>query len=105
MINLTSTVDKRFHGYLDTELVYRPGRVVETKETKHLIIQEREVGYRFYAHFHPYVGQLVQRLLRKSTSGLQAADTEYVKAADGSVVKLPDGKNKPVLHTGIFSQT
>src|SRR5215211_8227793 len=97
MINLTSTVDKRFHGYLDTELVYRPGRVVETKETKHLIIQEREVSYRFYPHFHPYVGQLVQRLLQKSTSGLQAADTECKRNDDGTLVPfgtqatLPDG--------------
>src|SRR5215204_70222 len=85
MINPTSTVDKRFHGYLDTELVYWPGHVLETKETKHLIIQEREVGYRFYPHFHPYMGQLVQRLLRKSTAGLQAADTEYE----------PDGTSLP----------
>jgi len=68
---------KNFHGHLDSELVYRPGRVITTKETRHFIIQEREVSYRFYPHFHPYVGQLVQRLLRKSTSGLQAADTEY----------------------------
>jgi hypothetical protein len=97
MNNPTSAVDKRFHGYLDTELVYWPGRVVETKETKHLIIQEREVGYRFYPHFHPYIGQLVQRLLRKFTSGLQAADTEYQKnddgtlAAFGTLATLPDG--------------
>jgi hypothetical protein len=73
--NLTAA--KNFHGYLDTELVYKPSRVVVTTETKHFIIQEREVSYRFYPHFHPYVGQLVQRLLQKSTSGLQAADTEY----------------------------
>ena len=52
-------------------------RVVETKETKYFIIQEREVSYRFYLHQHPYVQPLVQRLLRKGTSGLQAADTEY----------------------------
>src|SRR5215207_1770875 len=103
MINPTSTVDKRFHGYLDTELVYWPDRVVETKETKHLIIQEREVGYRFYPHFHPYVGQLVQRLLRKSTAGLQAADTEYehddtslpgsveVEAGENTGLSIPGG--------------
>jgi hypothetical protein len=67
----------RFHGYRDTELAFKPSRVVETKETKYFIIQEREVSYRFYLHQHPYVQQLVQRLLRKATSGLQAADTEY----------------------------
>ena len=97
MNNITPTVDKRFHGYLDTELRYWPGRVVETKETKHFIIQERDVSYRFYPHFHPYIGQLVQRLLRKSTAGLQAADTEYQKnddgtlAAFGTLATFPDG--------------
>lgn len=69
---------QKFHGYFDTEFVFTPGRVVVTKETKYFVIQEREVSYRFYPHFHPYVGQLAQRLLRKGTSGLQAADTEYV---------------------------
>jgi hypothetical protein len=87
----------RFHGHLDTELRYWQGRFVESQETKHFIIQEREVGYRFYPHFHPYVGHLVQRLLRKSTAGLQAADTEYRKRDDGTLVTfgtlatLPDG--------------
>lgn len=95
MNNPTPTVATRFHGYLDTELVYWPGRVVETKETKHFIIQEREVDYRFYPHFHPYVGQLVQRLLRKSTAGLQAADTEYntrARLVDTTSAKDPEGK-------------
>ncbi|MEJ7870615.1 MAG: hypothetical protein WKF67_00015 [Rubrobacteraceae bacterium] len=95
MIDTTPTTAKRFHGYLDTELRYWPGRVVETKETKHFIIQEREVGYRFYPHFHPYVGQLVQRLLQKSTSGLQAADTEYntrVRLSDATSARDPNGK-------------
>jgi hypothetical protein len=69
---------QKFHGHLDTELVFIPGRVIVTKETKYFVIQEREVSYRFYPHFHPYVGQLAQRLLRKGTPGLQAADTEYL---------------------------
>jgi Tc toxin complex TcA C-terminal TcB-binding domain len=66
-----------FHGYLDTELFFQPGRVDVTKETKYVIIQERYISYRFYLHQHPYVQQLVQRLLRKGTFGLEAADTEY----------------------------
>src|SRR5262245_52637871 len=69
---------QKFHGHLDTETVFIPGRVIVTKETKYFVIQEREVSYRFYPHFHPYVGQLAQRLLRKGTPGLQAADTDYV---------------------------
>lgn len=74
---MTKAKAERFHGHLYTELAFRPGGYVETKETKHFIIQEREVSYRFYLHQYPYVQQLVQRLLRKGTSGLQAADTEY----------------------------
>lgn len=83
MIQTKDTIAKaeRFHGYRNTELAFKPSRVVETKETKYLIIQERDVSYRFYLHQHPYVQQLVQRLLRKGVSGLQAADTEYAPNA------------------------
>jgi hypothetical protein len=81
-ITKTKAKAERFHGVLDTELAVQSSRVVETKETKYFIIQEREVSYHFYLHQHPYVQQLVQRVLRKGTSGLQAADTEY--APDGA---------------------
>ena len=89
MSNVTIAKAKRFHGHRDTELAIRPSRVVVTKETKHFIIQEREVSYRFYLHQHPYVQPLMRRLIRKGTPGLQAADTEYVAdhaALPGSVV-------------------
>src|SRR5690606_17941805 len=39
-------------------------------------------SYRFHLRQHPYDRQLMQRLLRKGTSGLQSADTE--NAADGN---------------------
>lgn len=82
-----------FHGHLDTELVftpggivkYKPGRVGETKATKRFIIRERDLSYRFYLHEHPYVRELIQRLLREGTAGLQAADTLY----DSSKASLP----------------
>ncbi len=101
---------QKFHGYLDTDFVFTPGRVIVTKETKYFVIQEREVSYRFYPHLHPYVGQLTQRLLRKGTSGLQAADTEFntrvsltnattataqlgrkIQLLSGDVVRVADG--------------
>lgn len=82
MKQITIAKADRFHGHLDTELVVRPGRTVETKETKYFVIQEREVSYRFYLHQHPYMQQLMQRLLRAGSSGLQAADTQY--APDGA---------------------
>ncbi|MDP1822774.1 MAG: hypothetical protein Q8L48_06020 [Archangium sp.] len=70
----------RFHGVLETLLghIYKP--IVATPAqtvTKHFTIRERELTYRFYSHFHPYVGELVQRLLDGSVAGLQAADTDY----------------------------
>ncbi|WP_199296721.1 hypothetical protein [Leptolyngbya sp. FACHB-711] len=77
------TTATRFHGSLDVDLVYiprRPRRVVTTQETKYFVIREREVSYRCYPHFHPYIGQLAQKLLRGGTSALQGADTEYENA-------------------------
>jgi Tc toxin complex TcA C-terminal TcB-binding domain len=67
----------RFHGYQDAELIYQKRRVGETRETKRFIIQERDVSYRFFLHQHPFVGRLMQKLLRKGVPRLQAADTEY----------------------------
>lgn len=92
----------RFHGLLDTDLIAYSGRFVETKETKYFIIRERTLEYRFFLHQHPYVQPLMQRLLRKGTPGLQAADTEYVKKPDGSFETLPDGTFKPVLYADFF---
>lgn len=83
----TKALAERFHGYRDTELVVEPRPSTtgeETKETRYVILQEREVSYRFYLHQHPYVQQLAQRLIRKGSRGLQAADTEY--AADNAAL-------------------
>ena len=73
---------------------------------KLIVTQDRDLSYGFHTHFHPYAGQLMQRLLRGSTAGLQAADTDYRKKTDGSFEKLPDGKtNRPVLYEDIFTST
>ncbi|MBV6467741.1 MAG: hypothetical protein PGMFKBFP_03111 [Anaerolineales bacterium] len=78
MNNLNKFSAEKFHSHQDSELQFHFfGHVTETKKTKYFIIQERELSYRFYLHQHPYVQPLVQRLLRKGTTGLQAADTEY----------------------------
>jgi Tc toxin complex TcA C-terminal TcB-binding domain/Concanavalin A-like lectin/glucanases superfamily len=51
----------------------------------------RELSYRFYSHFHPYVAELVNRLVKKSIPGLQAADTEYSSSNNkGTLEVLPD---------------
>ena len=101
-MNTTSANIKRFHGLLDTELSFQTGEVISTTEFKYFIIQEREVGYRFYLHQHPYVQQLVQRLIRKGTPELQAADTDYVKKTDGTFETLPNGRFKPTLYSEFF---
>src|ERR1043166_2537580 len=67
LTNLT----ERFHSLLDKETARASARTVDTKEHKYFIIQERDVHYQFSLHQHPYVQQLMQRLLRMSTSGLQ----------------------------------
>lgn len=98
MNNLTMAKANIFHGFLDTDLIFHPGGIVETKETKYYIIQERELSYRFYLHQHPYVQSLVRRLIRSGTIALQGADTEY---APGEV-SLPYGVDVD-LETGVDS--
>lgn len=102
-MNATATAQTgRFHGHLDTELVRRPDADV-TKGTKYVIIQERDVSYRFYLHQHPFVRQLAQRLLRKGTSGLLAADTEYAPdgaSLPGSVEIALDGNTALTVPVG-----
>ena len=76
-----------FHGYYD--VLVNPYRYytpetgwTTTTEKKHITVVERELSYRFYAHFHPYVAELVRRLNRRSIRGLQAADTKYRQNED-----------------------
>ncbi len=79
---LLNAVADRFHGSLLEELTVVPGPAGATTDTRHFIVQEREVRYRFHLHQHPYVQQLMQRLVRGGTSGLEAADTQ--NAVDGA---------------------
>ena len=106
---MKDSITKSFHKYADAELVRAfPklfGGVITTTETRHIIIHEREVGYRFYPHQHSFVPQLIRLLIQKSVSGLQAADTDYRKKPDGSFETLPDGKFKPILFAEYFSKT
>ncbi|HEY7036186.1 MAG TPA: hypothetical protein VH482_32935 [Thermomicrobiales bacterium] len=102
--------ESKFHTYGDAELVYKPkkrGGVDVTKEKKHYVVQERDVSYRLYPHFHPYVTPLVQRLLRASTAGLQAADTEYAPGSaslPGSVeVALKDPTSLAIAAASPFT--
>lgn len=78
---------KSFHTYQDSEVTFTIQRVIETRETKYFILQERELVYRFSLHQHPLVQPLTQRLLRRGTAGLLGADTEYAAGE----ISLPYG--------------
>ena len=69
---------------------------------KHYFEQDRELGFKFRSHFHPYVGELITRLIEESVRGLQDADTEYVRNPDGSTKMLRRGRPQPVLYSKIF---
>ena len=81
-----------FHGSIDLavkkQLDLGGGTQTVTGE-HHIVTETRELHYRFYSHFHPYVRELAQRLIEKSVSGLQASDTEYVQNNDGTFETLP----------------
>lgn len=89
----TTTAIKAFHGSLDSAVkkqldLWVEGTKTETGE-RHIVTQTRTLRYRFYPHFHPYVRELAKRLIEKSVSGLQAADTDYVQNAGGTFQTLP----------------
>jgi hypothetical protein len=82
---------KTFPGYYDREVLpywqYTPQHAwMQTPVSQHTRIQERELSYAFFLHLHPYVTELVRRLIQGSVSGLQAADTATVQDAAGNHV-------------------
>jgi Tc toxin complex TcA C-terminal TcB-binding domain len=107
-----------FHGSYDKLALTRnfnrrPNVVGITPVSVHYtkIVKDRKLNYRFSPHFHPYVTRLVSRLIEQSVPGLQAADTEYQTAADGSWATFgptyPDttrrGKFIPILFEDFFA--
>ena len=103
-----------FHGFSDREV--RSFRWNKTEQEGELspalqkyvtTIQQRKLSYRFYNHFHPYVDDLIRRLIEKSVRGLQAIDTEYQKDGKGREI-IPSGKPKPEnyeLYKKFFKQS
>ena len=77
---MTRNPSHQFHGYLDAKApaINLPG-FGKTERLKRVLVVTRDskLLYRFSPHFHPYVADLVRRLLESSMSGLQSADTEY----------------------------
>lgn len=99
-----------FHGYYDAIVrplkIYRPKpkpQITWEVVQKHFIIKERELSYRFYPHFHPYINELVSRLLERSVRGLQDADTQYRRDENGMIERFPDESPVPLLYSQLFS--
>lgn len=87
------TVVTAFHGLMDSSVSKYLNSGWSDVETvtgeHHIVTQTRTLRYRFYPHFHLYVRELVKRLIEKSVSGLQDADTDYVTNSDGTFQTLP----------------
>jgi hypothetical protein len=65
-------------------------------------VETRNLTYQFSPHFHPYVTDLIDRLIEKSIPGLQAADTEYrtlAKLSTAITVISVDVNNKQSTQT------
>ncbi len=89
--------NNKYHGYIDRNRSAGGAMVSRTTtKTKTTTVTERELSYRFYPHFHPYVKNLIGELIERSISGLQDADTEYTDAT------LPNGRPRPVLYEEFF---
>lgn len=78
----TMTMAMSFHQALDTKglaigALLGGIRPSSHTEQHHLVVRERDLSYRFTAHYHPWVTELTKRLLAGSTTGLEAADTEF----------------------------
>jgi len=108
---MTTRPPTSFHTYYDTKVrafqVHHPGKGWSVHSgSKHIKTEDRKLDYQLYLHAHPYVSDLVDKLVRGSVDGLEAADTEYVlkhdggfeplKDDDGKVQALPDGTQLPL---------
>ena len=85
-----SIVGQKFHTTSDLA-VFAPRMVSDPLAAlPPVVIKERQLNYRLYAHFHPYADAFSTRLMQKSIAGLQAIDTEYERNADGTFEVLPN---------------
>jgi hypothetical protein len=83
--------EQGFHGYYDANCRAFYHHMSKSGVNQPLSI-ENLLSYRFYPHFHPYVAEFVERLVKRSIPGLQAADTQYYSPSnnDGTLEVLPD---------------
>lgn len=90
-----------FHNYYDS--VTRAGQTYTptqgwVSKLGSISIEEYNLSYRFYPHFHPFVLDLVKSLNAGSVAGLEAEDTHYqTNSSDGSFIPLPDSTRVTLL--------
>src|SRR5260221_1027244 len=120
MLPVKNVLAPSFHGYYDNRV--RPYQSYQQNSGwsyanlyRHTTIEDRNLSYRFYLHAHPYVAELVNRLIQGSVPGLQDADTTYCQNPDGTLQSLKDdfGNTKslsdgtpiprPVLYQELFT--
>jgi receptor-binding and translocation channel-forming TcA subunit of Tc toxin len=88
---MVNTAVDTFHGYGDAKVYGKYGIGIQPAPVgAQTSTTTRELSYRFYSHFHPYVTELVRRLIEGSVRGLQATDTEYADNPDGTLKVLPN---------------
>ena len=93
------TLPVSFHTFYDDKVrPYETYRIGDgwTTGPRLVTTENRELSYAFSLHAHPYVQELVKRLIAGSVDGLQAADTDYAKNPDGSLVPLTDSDGHAV---------
>src|SRR5690242_9631644 len=93
-----------FHGYYDVRTrpyqTYRQDLGWSKTIVRHITTEERTLSYQFSPHYHPYIANLIKRLVEGDLADLQAADTDYQQ---NPIVTLPDGKPRPVLYEELFT--
>jgi hypothetical protein len=72
-------LSQSFHNSIDTARAYHTFTTGGwIPEPRFLTLREKSLTYRFFAHFHPYVPDLIKRLSEGGFPALQESDTLYL---------------------------
>ena len=108
---MVKTHNTSFHSLYDTNPAYADIHLRVPPSPP--AVKQKALRFRFHPHRHPYVDQLIKRLITESFSGLQNADTDYQTDQDGDWKRFPDnypdvsrrGKPVPKLYEVLFDTT
>ncbi len=81
----------KFHGINDAESILVETGATAASQTSVATATGQRLVYRFYTHFHPYVGRLVREMLSAGASvrALQEADTSFKPGKPSSETEKP----------------